>query len=224
MSFPTQWKQQQQSLQRHVVPVPTGNSMQRVLPNSMGGMGSFLGFMPANPMPTQTIPPSVQVNVPAVQVKTIVVYPSSVKEAFCDWKEQFLNGEIEPHNPDFPVKTRWRYWKKYLSSKWSTYDWTRGYEFPKVKTMEAWTRSRRESLMSASRVESRDSLHSQLSTTQHRKRLGIRTKVAQREASGSENSRSAHSSTSPPRKKIRFGSGEPVSSPRLPPTRKQVLK
>ena len=105
MSFPTQWMQQQQSLQRHVVPVPTGNSMQRFLPNSMGGMGSFLGFMPANPMPTQTIPPSVQVNAPAVQVKTIVLYPSSVKEAFCDWKERFLNGEIEPHNPDFPAKT-----------------------------------------------------------------------------------------------------------------------
>ena len=111
MSFPTQWMQQQQSLQRHVVPVPTGNSMQRFLPNSMGGMGSFLGFMPANPMPTQTIPPSVHVNAPAVQVKTIVLYPSSVKEAFCDWKERFLNGEIEPHNPDFPAKTRWRYWK-----------------------------------------------------------------------------------------------------------------
>ena len=219
MSFPTQWMQRQPSLQRPVVPIPTSNSMQHLLPNVMGSSGSFLGFMPANPVPTQTIPPSVQVNVPAMRVKTTVLYPSSVKEAFLDWKERFLNGEIEPHNTDYPVRTRWRYWKQFLSCKWSKYDWTRGYEFPKAKTMQTWTRSRRESVMSASGVESRDSLHSQ-----HRKRLGMRTKVAQREASGSENSRSAHSSTSPPRKKIRFGSGEPVSSPRLPPNRKQVLK
>ncbi len=90
MSFPTQWMQQQPSLQRPVVLVPTGNSMQHLLPNLVGGMGSFLGFMPANPMPTQTIPPSVQINVPAVQVKTIVLYPSSVKEAFFYWKDGFL--------------------------------------------------------------------------------------------------------------------------------------
>jgi hypothetical protein len=161
MSFPTQWMQQQPSLQRPVVPVPSGYSIQHFLPNLVGGMGSFLRFMPANPMPTQTIPPSVQVNVPAVQVKPIVLYPSSVKEAFFYWKERFPNGEIEPHNPDYPVRTRWRYWKKFLSSKWSTYDWTKGYEFPKAKTMESWTRSSRESFMSASGVESRDSLHSQ---------------------------------------------------------------
>ncbi len=46
MSFPMQWMQQQPSLQRPVVPVPTGNSMQHFLPNLVGGMGSFLRFMP----------------------------------------------------------------------------------------------------------------------------------------------------------------------------------
>ena len=85
MSFPTQWMQRQPSLQRPVVPIPTSNSMQHFLPNVMGSSGSFLGFMPTNPVPTQTIPPSVQVNVPAMRVKTTVLYPSSVKEAFLDW-------------------------------------------------------------------------------------------------------------------------------------------
>ena len=40
-------------------------------------------------MPTQTILQSVQVNVPAMQVNTIVLYSSSVKEAFVIGKNGF---------------------------------------------------------------------------------------------------------------------------------------
>lgn len=226
MSFPAQWMQEQPSLHRSVpaVSVPHGSNAQRFLPNLAGSLGSFLRFLPqtassVNPMPIQMIPQSVQAHGPSVQPKTIVLYPSSLKDAIIDWKEQFLNGEIEPDNPNYPLKTRWKTWTKFLSSKWSTYDWTKGFELPKTKTIQTWASRRRQSFMSASGAGSRDSIHSQ-----HRKCLGMRKKTAQREASESENSRSAHSSISPPRKKIRFSSSEPLSSPQLPPNRKQVLK
>jgi hypothetical protein len=45
---------------------------------------------------------SPSVDVPSVQPKTIVLYPSSVKEVLFVWKERVVKGEIEPQTQSRP--------------------------------------------------------------------------------------------------------------------------
>ena len=52
---------------------------------------------------------------------------------------------------------RSRTWRKYLSCKLGTYDWTRCVEFPKLYTIQSWERSQK-LLKDASTTETRDLL------------------------------------------------------------------
>ncbi len=52
------------------------------------------------------------------------------------------NGDIEPENPDsrIPCQKKCRSCRKFLTSEWNKYDWTKGFQFMKAETMQSWTR------------------------------------------------------------------------------------
>ena len=101
------------------------------LMNYFGNSGASNAFvppamlMPSHFMHVQSAPAQVVHQQPASSAESGLIrtheYPISVKDAFCKWKEDFLSGEVEPENTNFPVLCRPRTWLTFLKPKWSAY-------------------------------------------------------------------------------------------------------
>ncbi len=152
MSFSlSQWMNPLPFTRASAVPISPTHCPQPFFPHAMNCYGGLFNFLPsaasstANPTPFLTTLPST--NCGAAQLvqksavlpmKVVSLYPTSLKDAFLNWKSRFICGEIEQDDPEYPVWNSSRSWRKYLSCKWSTYEWTKGVELPELKTLQSW--------------------------------------------------------------------------------------
>ncbi len=81
--------------------------------NHFGRLFNFLSYAFCTPLLTMSPRPSVVATQPvkesstlSMKVMKVISYPASFKEAFLDWKDMFLIAEIEPDDPEYPVRNR----------------------------------------------------------------------------------------------------------------------